>query len=145
MKSTTIGGIVAVLVVVSLPIGFLARLAWDVRRSIVAVKARHAEASSAVRFVYEYRDLLGIWPTPEIVEASATLPPSWEYHVDALSPVLWLHGPYHMSVSYRFATPPREPTREWEFCLEGDDAKFTADADYHPHARAAIVSASQNP
>jgi hypothetical protein len=98
---------------------------------------RHTEATVAIQRAYAYYRRYQRWPSQAEMEAGGKpwLPPKWQY-VDAQNqggPVLWLHGPEHMILSYRFAPPQQDAVnRTWAVSFEGDKRTFPADVDYSP-------------
>ncbi len=44
---------------------------------------------------------------------------------------MWLHGPWHMILSYRFAPPQQgAASNTWTLSVEGDKSTFPADVGY---------------
>jgi hypothetical protein len=98
---------------------------------------RHLEATQFIAAVYSHYGKTGRWPDAATASRLATLPSEWEYSektdaIDATStPLLYLHGQYHMSLVYYFSPPAGEKVnREWIMSSEGDKTSFDADVDY---------------
>jgi hypothetical protein len=44
---------------------------------------------------------------------------------------MWLHGPWHMILSYKFAPPQQGAvSNTWTLSVEGDKSTFSADVSY---------------
>lgn len=115
--------------------GFIRR---EIGQSSTDFRQRHLEATQAIERVYaHYRDH-GSWPSKVDVErvGQQWLPPEWEYENDSElgGPIVWLHGPYHMMLFYRFAPPQQGAVSDtWTLSIEGDKSTFAADVGYQLH------------
>jgi hypothetical protein len=117
---------------------FLGGFGWELKRAERQFQARHLEASGAIEYAYAYFQAHGRWPPSNIAAAAdhAWLPPDWQYEslVDEEGgPRIWLHGPYHMILSYRFSPPQQGAiSAAWTLSVEGDKTVFSSDARYQP-------------
>jgi|LakMenEpi03Aug12_release.lakeMendotaPanAssembly.Ray.scaffolds.fasta_scaffold704299_1 hypothetical protein len=115
---------------------FLISLSLGIEVARKNFRARHLEATNAIDHVYAYFKNHGHWPSDDPEEESNRLwlPPDWKYKSCAEGKggtAIWLHGPYHMTLLYRFLPPkPGAASAEWTLSLEGDKAVFLSEAHY---------------
>src|SRR5258707_15504604 len=83
--------------------------AYYLKHSMSSFRDRHIEATNAIERIYAHYLRSGQWPMKANLTAPGKLelPPDWNYEDDADlgGPVIWVHGPYHMILSYRFSPP----------------------------------------
>jgi hypothetical protein len=95
-----------------------------------ALQARHQEALPLIQFANNHFKNFGRWPQRDEIAANPGLcPPDWEYEFerDAETPVVWLHGRYHMSIYYRFPQPNAAQSKDvWTLSFEGSKSQFNA-------------------
>lgn len=107
----------------------------NLRDSMKHFSQRHLEATAAINRVYEHFHSHGQWPVKADIEGLGKrwMPCGWEYEGDPEQggPVIWLHGPNHMILSYRF-TPPQHGavSNTWTLSVEGDKTQFQSDIAY---------------
>ena len=99
---------VAVLVGSIVIVGCIRR---DIQQSMKDFRQRHLEATQVIEYAYAYFRDHGDWPSKADLERADQqwLSRGWEYNNDPTQegPIMWLHGPNHMILSYRF-TPPQQ-------------------------------------
>lgn len=133
--ATSIGAIVSTLCLVLLVASIVGCIRREIQQSMRDFRQRHLEATPAIERAYAHFRDHGRWPTKANLERTDQqwLPPEWEYESDPEQggPVMWLHGPCHMMLSYRFA-PPQEGavSNTWTLSVEGDKSTFPADVGY---------------
>ena len=134
-----IGAVVKVAVVSALCIvlywaSLFACIGWQFKQALKDFPKRHLEATQAIERVYVHFRGHGGWPAKADLERAGQrwLPPEWEYENDSeLGPLMWLHGPWHMNLYYRFAPPQQDAVNNaWTLSVEGDKSTFPADVDY---------------
>ena len=100
-----------------------------------AFPLRHVEATDFIEWAYAERQANGRWPSAaEFEDASRELlPDDWSSEGDPArgGPVVYLHGPDHMILSYRFSVSQKgEASKRWRLSGEGSTSFFEANVDY---------------
>jgi hypothetical protein len=112
----------------------VARFFYEYPRFLKAFPERHVEATAAIERIYAYYQEHGAWPPNDDDQSPVKqwLPPDWQYSGDgAVGPVLWLHGPWHLILSYAFQVPDHGTVSNiWTFSNEGDKTAFPARVQY---------------
>lgn len=120
----------------AIPLGWFSIFCVQVRRAVDGFAPRHSEATGAIESVYAFYDRNGRWPENADMAPPGQhwLPPDWTYDFDpanGIEPRLFLHGPYHLFLDYRFEAPRQGvASRDWDRCWEGDHKYFKSDASY---------------
>jgi hypothetical protein len=94
---------------------------------------RHAEAKEAIEGTYAYFANHDKWPTGDdfAVIGGQAVSLGWMYSSDPEPPVIWLHGPYHMILSYHFEAPnDGKVSNVWTLSCEGDKSFIKAQTPY---------------
>ena len=125
--------IIAVCIVVGLVLAVPATAWFQFRHSYKTFPDRHLEVTAFIDAVYSYFADQGRWPDAATASSLSRLPAEWIYSdktdpSDSMSaPLMCLHGPYHMSLTYYFEPPNGQAINsEWIVSLEGDKRQFEA-------------------
>lgn len=107
----------------------------DLEKAKTDFSQRHLEATETINRIYSFFGRNGRWPMKTDFDASGRhwMPPDWQYEgdPDQGGAVIWLHGPLHMIISYRFLPPEQGlVSNVWSLSFEGDKSTFQADVDY---------------
>ena len=126
--------IFGILILLAPVIGLIWNLSVDFPRQRQALQERHREARPIIELAYAHVAQHGKWPQPAEIEAAGHQLNSsnWQYEIDSDvgPPVIWLHGPYHMAISYRFSPPTVERSDLWTLSVEGSKSEFRAETPY---------------
>ena len=115
--------------------GLSAYVGREFQQDLKEFPKRHLEATQAIERAYAHLRENGSWPTKTEFERAGQrwLPPEWKYESDPDQggPCIFLFGPWHMILTYRFAPPQHgEVDNTWTLSVEGDKRTFPADAVY---------------
>jgi hypothetical protein len=96
---------------------------------------RHEEAKELIESVYAHYVKYGSWPRHAEIDAAqqSLRTAGWHYEADSGDglPSVFIHGPYHMILSYYFEPPASgRVSDEWAWSIEGDKRYFKAQVPY---------------
>ena len=116
-------------------VGLFFYLGLQFKQTLREFPKRHLEATQAIELAYAYFHEHGRWPTKADLERGGQrwLPSGWGYESNPEfgGPFIWLDGPEHMSIIYRFGPPQQGAVDNmWSLSVEGDKRAFPADVKY---------------
>ena len=133
--SAPIAVVVSTLCLVFLGASIVGYIRREIQQSMKDFRQRHLEATQAIQRAYAHFREQGRWPAKADLERAGQrwLPPEWQYESDPEQggPVMWLHGPSHMILSYKFELQQQGAvSNTWTLSVEGGKSTFPAKVGY---------------
>jgi hypothetical protein len=124
----------AVCAVIMIPAGVIS---YQFAKAKAEFLNRHHEAREYIEARYRGYLKNGSWSITkdQRAETLPSLPDDWEHEENPAlgGPAIWLHGPLHMMLVYRFEVPKNDSiSRQWIFSVEENRSRFDADVAYQP-------------